>query len=97
MKKDKDDSYFINKMSKFGKLMWYSYTIEIFRDGDGASYTHNKWNPLTYILWGVAILSVFIETGTDGLKEEWKYNQCGWKLTGYWKKPENVMRYISRY
>jgi len=96
MRKEKDDSYFINRMSSFGEWVWRLYIIEVFRDGDGVSFIFNKYHPLSYIMFLVSILDVFWISGADGVKEEWKDNQLGWDFTKYWKKPENKIRYIPR-
>jgi len=96
MIKERDDDYFIDKMSTLGKVMWRLYVVEIFRDGDGGSFIYNKYHPLSYVLLLISILILFWISGSEGVKEEWDYNKMCWDFTDYWKKPKNKIRYIPR-
>ena len=84
-------------MTNFGKILWWLFIIETFKDGDGHSFIFNKWNPLAMIMFVLVCFYVFFEVGITGLVEEWQCNKLGLTYTQYWKDHFDEIEFDKRF
>lgn len=88
--------YYPKRLNKFGRFLWRAYIIEIIPSADTTEFVFNKWNPLSYPVWLLLAILMFIFGGVTEVAEEWHRNKIYFDVGQYWKNNPNKLEFIPR-
>ena len=81
-----------SKITPIAKIMLKTKIAKLWHDGDGASFSWNYLNPLSWPILILFFIGIILMSGISGFLEEKSYN--GFGLSKYWKKHKNEREFI---
>lgn len=79
------------KMTILGKIMYYSGTFKMYKNGDGVGIVWRYYNPITWVMIPIILLLTFLETGTQGWPGG---HELGFTVDPYFKKNPDKLEWI---
>jgi hypothetical protein len=91
-----DLKYFVERLSKPMFFLWKSHCLEIFPSADCTDFIFNKWHPLSWLVFVIAVVVTIIIDGLSGVPRAWSDCKFGFAYSSFWKENMDIVEFIPR-